>query len=100
MDEASRQRAYRTFLTMEAGKADVTAWPCAYVKRHGDDAPLLKMEEDDLIGALDTETPSPSVRWLMHQLKTYDCTKQRLLVLVFDRATVLSDVLRVPKRSE
>lgn len=89
---------FNTFLSMHAHKAQATEEPRAHMMFYSDkmtpDAPLLLMDRDDVLDALDCN--SELVRWLLEQMRTYDCRKQRIVGLVFDRGTVLSEVLRVP----
>lgn len=96
MDEY--RKIYRNFLSLNAQKAAVTETPVAHVMfyRKGTTMspaqPLIAMSKEDLLKELDSE--SELVRWLMHQMCTYDCYKQRIVALIFDSKTVLSDVLR------
>lgn len=91
-----QRRIYQVFLDMDSHKAVVTENPCVYVRFHGrGDMPMVVMSEDDLLEELDKE--APLVRWLLHQLHTYDCRTQRLMAMIFDKTNVLSDVLRLPR---
>jgi hypothetical protein len=58
------------------------------------EAPLLAMDREDVLEAMDSD--SRLVSWLLEQMRTYDCRTQRIVALVFDKRTVLSEVLRVP----
>jgi hypothetical protein len=91
----AERRAFHVFLSMHAHEARPTEDPVVHLKWHGkEDAPFLALDRDDVLDALD---PSAElVRWLLEQMRTYDCTKQRIVGLVFDRQTVLSEVLRMP----
>jgi hypothetical protein len=58
---------------------------------------LYRLTRDDVInectaGRLNKD--SHLVRWLLNQMTTYDCRRQRILALKFDESTVLSEVLR------
>ena len=97
-----QRRTFDAFLRMHAHKASCTNEPRAHLawitEGTKGDVPhnccLFALEEDDVKEALD---PSAElVRWLLHQMHTYDCTRQRIVGLVFDRKTVLSEVLRLP----
>lgn len=96
------RRIFRGFLDLHARKASTTERPAAHMQFWseglGVDEPLLLMDEEDLLGALDVEA-SP-VRWLLHQLRTYDPARQKIVGLIFDRKTVLSDVLWVVRGCE
>ena len=94
--ETERKR-FATFLNLHAHKADVTSDPIAHVHfasmPTSHDAPLLQMTQEDLLEELDVN--SELVRWLLEQMRTYDCTRQRIVALIFDKTTVLSEVLRL-----
>lgn len=99
MDEY--RRAFQTFLAVHAQKASATDEPavhlCWATPQHATplpDAPLLRLDRDDVLEALDPN--SELVRWLLEQMRTYDCRTQRIVGLAWDRRTVLSDVLRMP----
>lgn len=100
MDE--QRRTFATFLALNAGRASPTHEPVVYMMfspEQLNSAPLVAltlqnvMEECDY-GRLDKN--SDFVRWMLHQMSTYDCTRQRILALRFDSSTVLSEVLRCP----
>lgn len=84
---------------MNSKKATATDRPLAHMQFHTNhmdpNAPLLQMDKDDILEALDTE--SSPVRWLLKQLTTYDCTKQKIVGIIFDRRTVISEVLWVSR---
>ena len=77
-------------------RARPTEEPCVHLQFHAEamphDAPLLRLTRDDVLEALDPD--AELVRWLLEQMRTYDCAHQRIVALVFDRRTVLSEVLR------
>ena len=54
---------------------------------------LIAFTRDDIVEALDANS-SQLVRGLLEQMRTYDCTRERIVGLIFDKQTVLSDVLR------
>ena len=93
----SQRRCFDTFLRLNARKAGATRVPVVHAQFHSEttfpDDPLLLMDKDDILAELDAE--SPLVRWLLRQLTTYDCTRQKILCLIFDKQTVVSDVLWV-----
>ena len=74
----------------------MTAEPSAHLQFYSDQvdhsAPLLVFGRDDIMNELDTE--SELVRWLLEQMRTYDCRTQCIVGLIFDKQTVLSEVLR------
>lgn len=100
MDEYRRK--FHTFLGLHSSQVPLsTPEPIAYLgfaydgTVPGPSSPLVALTMDDVCEELDTT--SELVRWLLEQLRTYDCSCQRVIGLVFDRSTVLSEVLRVPK---
>ena len=96
--EEQRKR-FQSFLALHAHKAVPTEEPVAHMQFVSDtmplDAPLLQLTKEDVLEALDAEG-SELVRWLLEQMRTYDCTCERVVGLVFDKRTVLSEVLRMP----
>ena len=93
------RRRFASWLELHAHKAVTTEEPVAHLQFVSDvmplDAPLLQLTRDDVLDALDAEN-SELVRWLLEQMRTYDCTRERIVGLVFDERTVLSEVLRTP----
>lgn len=99
------RRIFRQFLQMHAAKATPTDEPMAHLQFYSPrsplpaDAPLIRLDYDDVLDALDADG-SELVRWLLEQMKTYDCRRQRIVGLVFLDGTaakqrvVLSEVLR------
>ena len=97
MDE--RRRTFQTFLALNACKACTSETPVAYLQFCHDgvtppppDEPLIALSAEDVMEELDSE--AELVRWLLHQMTTYEPSRQRIVGLVFDRTTVLSEVLR------
>ena len=92
------------FLRTFAPKVPATTVPTAHVLFYDGtlqhDAPLVAMTEVDLADAVSDGTlciESELVRWLLKQVKTYDPYRgERVVGLVFDKETVLSDVVRRP----
>lgn len=103
--EAER-RALQVFLAMHAHKAAPTAEPMAHLQfRRADaplaaDAPLIRFTRDEIVECEELDHSCELVRFLLHQMSTYDCTTQRIVGLVFDRTVVLSEVLRVAPATE
>ena len=104
-DLAECRSIFRGFLAVHAHKAPTPprdGTRVAYLQFYDPqrplaaDAPLLALGQDDILDALDPDG-SELVRWLLEQLRTYDCDRQRIVGLIFDRATVLSEVLRCPE---
>ena len=93
--EAER-RIQEAFVTLNAHRVPTTDNPVAHLAfyRGGGTMPdeILAFDRDDILNEMDAE--SELVRWLLNQMNTYDCTKQRIIGVVFDKKTVLSDVLR------
>tara|TARA_B110000046_G_C12760563_1_gene300685 strand:- start:18 stop:314 length:297 start_codon:yes stop_codon:yes gene_type:complete len=92
------RKIFQTYLAMHAHKARPTEEPVAHLQWHADtlplDAPLWRLTRAEVVEALDPS--SDLVRWLLEQLRTYDCMRQCVVGLVYDKQTVLSDVLHVP----
>lgn len=92
------RRAFSVFLTMHAHKASPTDTPIAHLQFYDEhmpaDAPLIQFTRDDIVECDDLDHTSELVRFLLHQMTTYQCRSQRIVGLVFDKKTVLSDVLR------
>lgn len=90
------RRIYEAFVTMHQRQAVPTEEPCVYLQWHRETmdpgAPLVRLGVADVLDALDKD--AELVRHLLHQMHTYDCRTQRIVGLVFDKRTVLSDVLK------
>lgn len=105
MDD-DRYRVFERFIAMHHTKARPTGEPIVHMQFYGadrpplgHDTPLLLMREEDLI---EGESPpvnreAPLVRQLLRQLRTYDYDHQRIVGLIFDRDTVLSHVMEMPR---
>lgn len=96
-----QRRTFETFLTLNSARAVPTEEPTVYMMFSPDslNGPLVALTRDDVLqecdeGRLDTD--SELVRWMLNQMNTYECTRQRILALRFDNSTVLSEVLRCP----
>ena len=89
-----QRKIFETFITMNLKKATETDRPIAHMQFYSEETdhnePLLLMDMEDILNELDRE--SSLVRWLLNQMTTYDCTKQKIVGLIFDKSTVLSDV--------
>ena len=93
MDE--KRCRFQAFLALHAHEATPTDEPrahLAFVQTDGTTSPLLSLDRDDVLDAVDPDN-SELARWLLNQMRTYDCRTQRIVGLVFDRRTVLSEVL-------
>ena len=100
----AQRAAYATFLSMHAQKAKTTSVPTAHVMFYNTETNtmplntlLIAMTYDnvmELVSEKTLEKDSLLVQWFLQQLVTYKCETQRLVALVFDSKTVLSDVLR------
>lgn len=90
------RKLFQVFLALHSKDALPTDEPCCYLKFHSDDpsvtSPLIRFTRDDLIECDELDKDSTLVRYLIKQVSTYDCKTQRVLGLVFDSKTVLSDV--------
>ena len=92
------RKAFRLFLEMHSHKAQPTDEPVAHLQFHSDtlsaSEPLIQFSRDDILECEELDESSELVRFLLHQMTTYDCRTQRIVGLVFNTTTVLSDVLR------
>ena len=98
MDE--KRRIYEAFLAMHCAKANPTETPIAHLQFYKGvsfphDTKLIAFTQQEVMSELDTS--SELVRKLLDQMCTYQPTEQRIVGLIFDSHTVLSDVLRTPR---
>jgi hypothetical protein len=97
-----KRHLFHRFLGTHHHKARPTPTPAVHLLWNREDnvlAPekaLYLLREEDLREHLNFQ--SELVGWLLSQMRTYDCRKQRIVALVFDRDTVLSEVLRMPQQ--
>ena len=97
------RRTFDLFVKMHGNKATATSSPTAHVHFFDGtgipaDCPLVQMTREDVLQELDKE--SRPVQWLLKQMTTYECERQKLLCLVFDRSRVVSDVYWVQTRTQ
>ena len=94
-----QRKIFRTFLSMHAHKARPTDEPTAHLVFYEEvippDVPLLAFTREDVVTDFNVEG-SDLVRWLLEQMRTYDCRRQRIVGLIFDDSVVLSEVLEMP----
>ena len=95
----SHQRElYDSFLRLNVQRGSATTEPTAHVvfcdsaKAAAVHTEMFTMTIEDVKSVMDSS--STSVEWLLQQMTTYDFQKQKILVMQFDRQTVLSDVVR------
>lgn len=92
------QKIFKVFLSLHAHKATATETPCAYLQFYDEhmavDAPLIRFTREEVVECDELDHECELVRYLLHQMTTYDCRTQRIVGLVFDKEIVLSDVLR------
>ena len=97
-----QRRIYEAFVATHAARVPTTDEPLVHLAYYrGPDAPVSELrayDRDDVLSVLDRD--AELVRWLLNQMTTYDCTRQRIIGLVFDKHTVLSDVLRAHEPCE
>ena len=102
------QRAFKVFLSMHAHKATPTDEPVAHLQFVKDgklppsNCSLVRFSRDDVVehfltGKDLSDAETELVRFLLHQMTTYDCRTQRIVGLVFGPTRVLSDVLHMPR---
>lgn len=93
------RRAYSAFMTLRASGVRPTEEPVAHLQFYDAatsshmSGPLVAFTRDNVMEEFDVE--SDLVRWLLNQMSTYEPTRQCIVGLVFDRSTILSDVLMV-----
>ena len=97
-----RLKVFHTFLAIHAPKAEPTEEPTAHLQFYEDgaclqpDRPLIAFSRDDIVEEFDPNG-SQQVRWLLEQMRTYDCVHERIVGLVFDKTFLCSEVMRMPK---
>ena len=97
-----RERAiFRNFLQFHGHKTQRgTKEPAVHLQFYKENEPftsdteLILFTPDDIREELDPDNSS-LVRWLFEQMKTYTCTRQVIVGLVFSKTVVLSEVLAV-----
>ena len=96
-----RRKLFHAFLTLNQHNGSRTSQPCVHMSFDPNNlrSPLIVLTLDDFLhecsaGRFDRD--AELVRWLLHQLTTYDCERQRILAVAFDRTTILSEVLWCP----
>ena len=91
--------AYSAFMTLRAKGVAPTREPIAHIQYYDSkrsshmSGALIAFTRDNVVQEFDAE--SELVRWLLHQMSTYEPTSQCIVGLAFDTKTVLSDVLLV-----
>ena len=94
-----KRKIFHTFLTLHAHKSTTTDEPIAHLQFHQEvmapSLELIAFTADDVVEALDPDN-CELVRWLLEQMRTYDCHRQRIVGLIFEDNTVLSEVLETP----
>ena len=96
--EDAKRKEFMSFLSTQASKCKPTGGERrAYlylVKEQGPYGPrssLLSLSAEDVVEVMDKEEPLP--RELLRQLHTYDPFEQKIIGMVWDEKTVLSEVL-------
>ena len=99
-----RRRVYGAFMSMRATSVtEPSDTPVVYLQFYDASptsthmtAPLVAFAREDVLNEFDGD--AELVRWLLHQLSTYEPTCQCVVGLVFNRRTILSDVLVAARR--
>lgn len=89
------RKVFHSFLALHANKGMPSEAPVVYVGFRDElsaNQQLVAMTRDEVCEEFEPDTEL--VRWLLHQMSTYNCRTQKILALVFDSRTILSDVLR------
>tara|TARA_B110001450_G_scaffold153072_2_gene142852 strand:- start:218 stop:514 length:297 start_codon:yes stop_codon:yes gene_type:complete len=92
-----KRRAYGAFMTLRASGVRPTEEPIAHLQFYNDktsshmSGPLVAFTRENVVAEFDVESELP--RWLLNQMTTYEPTRQCIVGLVFDKSTILSDVL-------
>lgn len=99
-DMEDQRRIFDLFLRASAHKCRPSKQPHAYLQFYRGAIPhaqpLIRFTEEDVMRELDTDN-SDLARWLLHQMRTHDNERQKVIGLIFDRTTVVSDVLEDPR---
>ena len=93
------RRVYSAFMTVRSKEIRVTEEPIVHLQFYDPtnsshmSSPLIAFTRENVVEEFDTQ--SELVRWLLHQMSTYEPTRECVMGLVFDARTILSDVLTV-----
>lgn len=94
-----QRRIYSAYLAMRTSDRRSSKDPVALLQFYDQTAGSSHMTDafvaftrEDVVEEFDTN--SELVRWLLQQMSTYEPTKQCIVGLVFDKITILSDVLK------
>ena len=88
-------------MTLRSSEVIPTEEPVAHLQFYDNEnashmsRPLVSFSRENVVEEFDTE--SELVRWLLNQMSTYEYSRQCIVGLVFERATILSDVIVVPE---
>lgn len=88
---------YHTYMKTHPPCPVVTATPLAHLCMYDgtlQDSQLIAFSVENIKQEFDNE--SPLVVNLLKQLTTYDCTKQYITGIAFDKKIVITDVFKVP----
>lgn len=94
----SHREAHDAFLTLRHKEAKPTPFPSVHLLFATNSnvsiatGEILILDVEDVLSELDKD--SPLVVSLLEQMRNYDCRRQAVLGIVFDRKTVLSEVVR------
>ena len=89
------QRALRNFLYRHAKDVIPTREPRAHLQFfHNPEQGIISFSREDLLNELDSS--SPLVNKLLSQISSYNCEKERIVGLIFNKREVLSEVLMMP----
>ena len=99
--DSALHHAYRGFVTLKGPRLRRTPTRVVHVAFCDDgvfshDDPLVQMELNDVLACGRLDPSADLVRRMLTQLSTYDHTRHVMIAVVFDRQTVLSDVLHCP----
>lgn len=92
-----QRRAYSAFMTLRSSDVRPTEEPVAHLQFYDEknsshmSGSLVAFTRENVVEEFDVE--SELVRWLLNQMSTYEPTRQCIVGLVFDKTTILSDVL-------
>jgi hypothetical protein len=94
-----QRRAYGAFMTLRSSGVGPAEEPVAHLQFYDGatsshmSGPLVAFTRENVVDEFNVE--SDLVRWLLNQMSTYEPTRQCIVGLVFDKSTILSDVLMV-----
>ena len=89
------RNALNVFLSQHAKDVAPTREPRANLQFfHSPEQGIISFSREDILNELDSS--SPLVIKLLTQISTYNCERERIVGLIFNKQEVLSEVLMMP----